>query len=97
MRDRQLNNTIVSRGHGCRATGWEVGQNTMTDFAQLRRSTLRAERSVAVGRHYELGPAGAKRPDVGREDPEAAAAATVFFDDGSVHGALRIPAPIPVL
>jgi hypothetical protein len=55
--------------------------------------------------------------DVGREDREAAAAATAFFDDdilgldrnrmllmaretvverGSVNGALRIPAPIPV-
>jgi hypothetical protein len=69
-------------------------------------------------------PAGAKRPDVGREDREAAAAATAFFNDnifgvrigweldvadgtrdlavmlvverGSVDGALRIPAPIPV-
>jgi hypothetical protein len=32
-------------------------------------------------RHYELGSTGAIRLDVGREDPEAAAAATVFFDD----------------
>jgi hypothetical protein len=43
---------------------------------------------VAVGavRHYELGSAGANRPDVGRECPEAAAAATAFFDDDDIFG-----------
>ena len=62
------------------------GLTQLSAFAQPQRSTLRAERSVAVGLEditslVSEPAAGVNRQDVGREDREAAAAATAFFDD----------------